>query len=294
MTDIALIVEKNDNIWTFFKRYQPPLLRHFYRLVICIPNVGSIILFFFFFGQMFDCLCVGFNMLIETGAISMQWILLYLVLSFIVRPCVCVLKDSGGVQISWEKAFLDVLNAELISAPPPQSPAPMTTELSSPSPLFLSDATFLPRSFLLSTSSLWRTSHIRLLYRAFSFIVQLQGYISMLISPWRDWILKGRGLRRRWAAEGERDWERLIAELSGPGSMGERRPPGSVMAGWESLRPSAPKHDYSWHWNGTGGCLIYFRVTKGEKARQREKWKTKERSWRKKCHPTLYSLQCTW
>lgn len=140
-----------------------------------------------------------------------------------------------------------------------------------------------------SPPPLFGAQAISVYFRAFSFIVQLQGYISMLISPRRDWILKGRGLRRRWAAEGERDWERLIAELSGPGSMGERRPPGSVMAGWESLHPSAPKHDYTWHCNDTGGCLIYFRVTKREKARQREKWKTKERSWRKKEIPP-YSL----
>lgn len=62
-----------------------------------------------------------------------------------------------------EKAFLDVLDAELISAPPPQSPAPMTAEHGSPPHFSLSAADLLPRSFLLSTSSLPYSSHTSLL-----------------------------------------------------------------------------------------------------------------------------------
>lgn len=99
---------------------------------------------------------------------------------------------------------------------------------------------------IFSPPPLFRTQATPVYSGAFSFIVQLQGCLSMLISPWLDWILKGRGSRRRWAMEREREWERLTAELSGPSSMGERIAPGSVMAGWETLHPflqSMTTHD---------------------------------------------------
>lgn len=148
-----------------------------------------------------------------------------------------------------EKAFLDVWDAELISAPPPQSPAPMTAEHSSPSPPFFP---LPPLSSLVSFFSpppLFRTQATPLYSRAFSFIVQFQGCISMLISMWLDWILKGRGSRRRWAAEREKT-DRWAFRISQHGWENSSR----KCDGWVGdFAPLCPERDYTWHQSDTGG-----------------------------------------
>lgn len=75
-------------------------------------------------------------------------------------------------------------------------------------PIFLSPPLISSLAPFFSPPPLFRTWATPVYSRAFSFIVQLQGCISMLISPWIEWILKGRVSRRRWAAERETERER--------------------------------------------------------------------------------------
>lgn len=117
-------------------------------------------------------------------------------------------------------------------------------------PLFLSP--------FLSPSPLFRTQATPLSSRAFSFIVQLQGCISMLIRPWLDWILKGRGSRRRWAAE-RKETDRWAFRISQHGWENSSRKCDGWVGDFALL---CPERDYTWHQSDTGRNLIYLRMKK--------------------------------
>lgn len=203
------------------------------------------------------------------GSDFQQWILLYLMLSFFLCVCKRVLKDSGVYR--WvEKAFLDVLDAELISAPPPQPHAPMTTVHRSPSPPFLSATALLPRAYLLSTSLLPYASHTSLL-RGFllycpapRLLINANKSVARLnIKRQRIEAQVGNGERKRtretdrWAFRAKQHgWENSSRKCDG--RVGD-------------FAPLSSEHDYTWHRSSTSGQLTCFRVKERERKQGRER-----------------------
>ncbi|TSN76559.1 hypothetical protein Baya_8712 [Bagarius yarrelli] len=167
------------------------------------------------------------------------------------RHCLisCLSAPPASVRLSLEAPRCNLTNTAHSSPPvsryckcrSPETrmvmpPAPMTAERSSSTNPFLSTA----RCSISSLAPFFsHASHTSLLQGFLLYCPAPRLHINAIKFVARLNIKRERMEAQVGSRERKTERERLTAELSRPGSMGERIAPGSVMAGWETLQPSS-------------------------------------------------------